>query len=101
MECKTDVLPQLLTELKLHREPPGKYDVAEWNLILALGLPGAEDIHIAELLDKLDEWAEQVRRETERQYRDFIESPWDYENSQGYFCVLVLVPVLERDLGVR
>ena len=96
-----ELLPQLLNDLKLHREPPGKYDVAEWNLILAQSLPGAECIDIAKLLDKLDDWAEQVRQETDQLYHRFIESPWNYENSHGYFCVLVLVTVLERDLGVR
>ena len=97
----TEMLPQLLNELKLRDEPLGEYDVAEWNLILAQDLPSAENIDTARLLGILDDWAERVRQETESLYHRFIETPWNYENSQGYFCVLVLVTVLERDLGVR
>ena len=101
MAGHADKLLALLNELKLRDEPPAEYDVAEWNLILAQDLPGAESIDTAKLLGILDQWAEQVRQETERLYHRFIETPWNYENSQGYFCVLVLVTVLERDLGVR
>lgn len=94
-------LPACIEQLRLDFDVPPDYDVAEWNLRLAKDLPGAEDLDVPALLDKIDDWAEQVRRETERQYFSFIESPSQFEDSQGYFCVLVLITVLERDLGVR
>ena len=88
-------------ELRLGSPSANEYEIAEWNLILASGLPGAEHLKIAPLLDKLDRWTDQVQRETERHYYRFLRDPGEYNYSQGYFCVLVLVTVLERDLGVR
>lgn len=52
-------------------------------------------------LATLDRWAEFVAHETARRYPQFLRDPADYENSEGYFKALVLVTVLERDLGVR
>ncbi|MFQ5731502.1 MAG: transglutaminase family protein [Planctomycetaceae bacterium] len=94
-------LPACIEQLQLDFDVSPDYDVAEWNLRLAKSLPAAEDLDVSALLDKIDRWAELVRQATERQYYTFIESPSQYESSQGYFCVLVLITVLERDLGVR
>ncbi len=96
----TDQLPALIQQLQLGGESPDDYDLAEWNLLLAQGLPGADDLDAPGLLDIIDDWAKKVRLETQRSYYRFLESPADYQDSQGYFCVLVLVTVLERDLGV-
>ncbi len=70
-------------QLRLGFEVPAEDDLAEWNLSLAKGLPGAEDLDVPRLLDIVDDWAERVRRETERQYYAFIESPAQFESSQG------------------
>lgn len=94
-------LVDVYRNLKLCDDAPHEYDLAEWNLLLAQGLPGAESLDVPKLLDTLNDWADDVRRETERLYYHFLDDPRDYENSQGYFCVLVLITVLERDLGVR
>jgi len=76
-------------------------DIAALNLCCALGLPGAEDLDIDRLLSKVDVMARHVLLETERHYYRFINDPGDYEHSQGYFCILMLITVLQQDCGVR
>jgi hypothetical protein len=76
-------------------------DIALLNLLCAVGLPGAENLDIPCLLDKLDEWAEMIRLETEKNYYRFIESPEQFEDSQAYFCVLYMATVLEQKCGVH
>ena len=76
-------------------------DVAVLNLRCASGLPGAENLNIDNCLAKIDEMARRVRLETERHYYRFLDDPADYQNSQGYFCILMLITVLQQDCGVR
>jgi hypothetical protein len=75
--------------------------VAVVNLAVALGLPGWEQIDTGYCLETLDRWAEAVREYTDRVYPHFQRAPERYENSEAYFRVLVLITVLQRDLGVR
>jgi len=76
-------------------------DIAEMNLLCAAGLPGAEEIEIDKLLAKLDGWAERVTAETDRNMHRFRENPGEYKNSEAYFRAMMLVTVLQQDLGVR
>ena len=76
------------------------YDLALLNLCCATGLPGADDLDIGACLDRLDQWVEEVQHETQRQWYRFLREPHDYENSPAYFQVLVMITVLQRDLGV-
>lgn len=76
-------------------------DIAEMNLLCAAGLPGADEIDIDELLAKLDGWAERVKAETDRNMHRFRENPGEYKNSEAYFRAMMLVTVLQQDLGVR
>lgn len=76
-------------------------DVAELNLACAKGLPSSDDLDIERCLTKLDEWAAHVQREIERHYYRFLRSPEKFNNSQGWFCVLMMITVLQQDFGVR
>lgn len=76
-------------------------DVAELNLACVKGLPGSDDLDIERCLTKLDEWAAHVQREIERHYYRFLRSPEEFNNSQGWFCVLMMITVLQQDFGVR
>ena len=76
-------------------------DIAEMNLLCAAGLPGTEEIDIDESLAKLDGWAERVTAETDRNMHRFRENPGEYNNSEAYFRAMMLVTVLQQDLGVR
>jgi len=76
-------------------------DIALLNLLCAAGLPGAENLEITRLLDKLDDWADLVRLETSRNYYKFINAPQEFNHSQAYFCVLCMITVLQQQCGVR
>jgi hypothetical protein len=49
----------------------------------------------------IGEWTDIVRRQTERQLWKFHRNPADFENSEAYFRVLIMITVLQRDLGVK
>lgn len=76
-------------------------DLARLNLLAADGLPGAEDLDVNAALAELDRWAAHVRFETDRHLYKFHEAPEEYENSEAYFRVLMLIVVMQADLGVH
>jgi hypothetical protein len=76
-------------------------DIARVNLLCAEGLPGAEHLNIEQCLTALDDWARRVKSETDRHLYKFWQKPHDYQNSEGYFRMLMLITVLQQDLGVH
>lgn len=76
-------------------------DMARVNLLCAEGLPGAETLNIEQCLAELDRWAQRVRIETDRHLYKFRQNPREYENSEGYYRMLMLITVLQQDLGVH
>ena len=78
-----------------------QYDFAALNLICARGLKGAENLDIRKCLSVIESWGERVRGETERHIQKFFSNPGNFENSEPYFRMLMLVTVLEQDLGIR
>lgn len=78
-----------------------KCDVALMNLLCTQCLPGTEDLNPEDCLATLDQWAQHVRLETERHFYRFRQRPSDYENSEGYFRMLIMAVVLYEDFGVR
>ena len=87
--------------LKMTPEQLGHVDIAEMNLLCATGLPGAEDLDVNVCLAMLDQWVAHVRHETDRHAYKFYKNPMEYNNSQAYFRMLMLVTVLQQDLGVH
>jgi hypothetical protein len=85
----------------LSHETPSNSDVAQVNLCWAQGLPGAEDLDVAGCLTQLGQWAAQVRAETERHSYRFRSNPREFENSEGYFRMLMMAVVVAEDFGVR
>jgi len=95
---KAESLDELL---KISPEQLADVDIAEMNLLCAVGLPGAEKLDINQGLATLDKWAAHVKFETDRHLYKFAQAPGDYENSEGYFRMLMLVTVLQQDFGVH
>ena len=87
--------------LSLNPESLAGLDLAAVNLACAEGLTGAEELPVNSVLDALDQWAARVREETQRNLPKFWRNPAEYQNSEAYFRVLVLVTVLQQDCGVR
>jgi hypothetical protein len=77
-------------------------DIAFGNLRSAVGLPGFafETNDIPALQDKLNAWESLVRIGTERLLPKFHQQPAEYGETPGRFRMLVLVTVLQRNLGV-
>jgi hypothetical protein len=75
--------------------------LAEVNLAAAFDLPQAGCFDIPALRGKVDDWAEMVRRLTERSLPRRTRELCFREYSEARFRILVMVTVLQRDLGVR
>jgi hypothetical protein len=93
--------PMLRTLLGTAPEALAAKDIAAANLACADGLPGAEDLDTSQALRTLDAMAAQVRKETERHFYRFKRNPADFESSEGYFRMLMLVVVLAEDFQVH
>jgi len=87
--------------LKMTPDQIAHVDIAEMNLLCATGLPSAEKLDINRCLAKLDEWTARVNFETDRHLYKFRRDPNDYDNSEGYFRMLMLITVLQQDYGVH
>jgi hypothetical protein len=94
-------LPTLGEVLFLPPNDLAKVPLGYVNLLCATVLPDTAGLDIPLCVRTLNEWAAIVRRETERQMYKFRRDPADYENSDAYFRALVMITVLQRDLGVK
>jgi hypothetical protein len=70
------------------------------NLLCATNLPDTANLNLTQCFHTLILWVDNVRSATERQLFRFHQHPSEYQNSEAYFRVLVLITVLQRDLGV-
>jgi hypothetical protein len=71
------------------------------NLLCAEGLPGAERLDVSACLENLDRWTQRVKTETERHLYRYRNNPAEYDNSEGYFRMLMMSVVLYEDFNVR
>jgi len=76
-------------------------DLARANLLSATGLPGSDNLNINAGVAKLDSWADHVELETQRNFHQFLKDPGNFNGSEAYFRMLMLVTVLQQDFGVR
>jgi hypothetical protein len=76
-------------------------DIGRMNLLCAHGLPGAEDLDLERSLSVLDAMTDRVRVETQRHFYRFQRNPAEFENSEGFFRMLMLAVVLAEDFGVQ
>lgn len=76
-------------------------DIARMNLLCAQGLLGSEDLDVNATLAVLDQMAVRVREETERHFYRFQQNPAEFENSEGFFRMIMLAVVLTEDFHVR
>jgi hypothetical protein len=87
--------------MRLPSESLAAVPITRANLLCANGLSssGATDIFTSEATVKC--WAEHVKSETERHWYRFQQHPGDYENSAGFFRMLLLAVVLAEDYGIH
>jgi hypothetical protein len=71
------------------------------NLLCVQGLSGAAGPDVEACLTSVKAWAIRVRSETERHQYRFLQNPAEYENSEGFFRMLMLAVVLAEDFGIH
>jgi len=76
-------------------------DIAKRNIVCSKGLSDVDQGNVEQVLSILDQWAARVKSETEHHFYRFRNNPAEYENSEGYFRMLMLAVVLHEDFGVR
>jgi hypothetical protein len=87
--------------LALQPEAIAQLDIARMNLLCAEGLPGAERLEIAASLAVVEQMAARVQMETARHRYRFQQQPGEFENSEGYFRMMMLMVVLAEDFKVH
>jgi len=93
--------PKCLAELlALSRTELARCDIGLMNLLCSEGLRGAENKEIHDQISRLDGIAKHVGIETERHLYRFRKSPFAFNNSEGYFRMLMMAVILQEDLGV-
>ncbi len=78
-----------------------KIDIAAMNIACADGLPGFEGVDPKAVLATIDGWAARVKQETDRHIYKFHQNPSEYENSEAFFRMMMLVTVLQLECGVQ
>jgi len=102
VEQPTFKQPQTLNELlSLPPTDLERCDISRMNLLCAEGLPGAENLNVPECMNTLDQWAQHIKAETDRNYHRFKEDPAYYSNSEAFYKMLMMAVVLYEDYGVR
>ncbi len=87
--------------LALPPEQLERCDIGLINLLCAEGLPGAENLDVQGCLKTLDDWAAQVKFETQRHEYRFNEHSEQFRNSYGYYRMMMLGTILVQDLGIQ
>jgi hypothetical protein len=75
--------------------------ICELNLLCAGGLSPGNEPDIKQCLASIDSWAQRVRSETERHLYRYERNPVEFENSPGYFRMLMVAVVLAEDYRVH
>jgi hypothetical protein len=75
--------------------------IAQMNLLCARGLCATNEPDLKECLATLAAWAEHVRSETTRHQYRFERNPAEFENSPGFYRMLILSVVLIEDYEVH
>jgi len=94
--------PLSLAELlKISSERQTLAPVAELNLLCAQGLEAGNGPDLAQCQSTISLWAKHVQSETERHRYRFTKNPAEFENSEGFFKMLMLAVVLAEDYNVH
>jgi hypothetical protein len=76
-------------------------DIARLNLRCAQGLVGAENLDRTNCWATLNQMATRVKSETARHFYRFQSNASEFENSEGFFRMVMMAIVLAEDFGVH
>jgi hypothetical protein len=87
--------------LALQPEAIAQLDIARMNLLCAEGLPGAGRLDLAASLAVVEQMAARAQMETARHRYRFEQQPGEFEHSEGFFRMMMLMVVLAEDFKVH
>ncbi len=96
-QTEITTLDQLLSIVPAEIE---QVDIARMNLICAQGLKGSEDLNLEECLRILDQWADEVKTDTQSRTQAFHDNPTKYDNSVNLFKVTNMILTLKNQIQV-
>jgi Transglutaminase-like superfamily len=87
--------------LSLTPEQVADYDMAELNLLCGTGLNGNEKVNLNQCRKALDDLTKMVKAETERNWQRFQRNPSEYQNSEAYYRMGMLITVIRQDFKAK
>lgn len=84
--------------------PTGKLaevPIARLNLLCARGLSPASEPDLEDCFATLEAWTKHVKAETDRHEYRFRQNPAEFENSEGFYRMLMLAVVLAEDFNAH
>ena len=87
--------------LSLSPEQVADYDMAELNLLCGTGLNGNEKLNLNQCRKALDDLTNMVRAETDRNWQRFQSNPSEYQNSEAYYRMGMLITVIRQDFKAK
>lgn len=82
-------------------EQVANYDMAELNLLCGSGLNGTEKVDLNQFMKVLDDLARMVKKETKRNWVRFQRDPSEYQNSEAYYRMGMVITVIRQDFKAR
>lgn len=96
------LVPTTLTNLLLlPAHELARVDIGRANFLCAEGLPGWEQEDVEKGAAMMDAMARLVESETKRNFYKFLNDRKAFNESEGYFRMLVMATVLQEDFGVH
>jgi len=75
--------------------------IARLNLACAEGLSQREPFDVNTCLSTIQHWSAHIQSETQRHLYRFKQNPGEFQNSEGFFKMLIMSVVLAEDFNVR
>lgn len=101
-QAPTSKQPETLAQL-LDLSPADleKVDIARMNLLCAEALPGAENLNVDATLATLDQWAQHIKSEIDRNHHHYTDDPKFFYNSEAFYKMQMMSEVLYEDYNIR
>jgi hypothetical protein len=79
----------------------GSVDIGLMNLLCAEGLPGAENLNVNECVTNLDQWAENLRWQIDRNFHHYVENPAYFNNSTNFYKMVMMASILSSQFQIH
>ena len=76
-------------------------DIGLMNLLCAEGLPGAENLNVGQCMTNLDQWAQDLKWQIDRNFHRYNENPDYFYNSTNFYQMLMMASILYSQYNIR